>query len=98
MQKTISTSKLCYFIECIVISADKTIAIGKSNDEIQLWNGNYESWHWFYGGFIRTLKAHDGPVRSLAFLSDGFRLASGSEDSTIKIWNTKNGKLLRAID
>ena len=73
MQKTISTSKLCYFIECIVISADKTIAIGKSNDEIQLWNGNYESWRWLYGGYIRTLKGHNGPVRSLVVLNDGFR-------------------------
>ena len=35
----------------------------------------------------RTLTGHVGAVRALAFLPDG-RLASGSEDKTIKIWSS----------
>ena len=97
LQQKFITSRTGDLIECIVVLADKTIAVGKNNGEIQLWNGNYESWHWFYSGLIRILKDHNGPIRCLTVLNDGFRLASGSLYGFIKIWNTKNGALLRTI-
>jgi len=36
----------------------------------------------------RTLQGHTGPIRSVAFSADGKRLASASDDGTIKLWNT----------
>ena len=36
---------------------------------------------------IATLEGHTGSVRSVAFSPDGTMLASGSQDSTIKLWN-----------
>ena len=45
-----------------------------------------------YLGLVKkTLTEHSGGVYSVIKLSDG-RIASGSADKTIKIWNTKLGK------
>ena len=38
-----------------------------------------------------TLEGHKGHVFSGAFTADGTLLASGSEDKTVKIWDTKAG-------
>jgi WD40 repeat protein len=38
------------------------------------------------GQKIRVLKGHTAPVRSVAFSPDGQTLATGSGDSTIKLW------------
>ena len=96
--KRFHKTRIGALIECIVVLPDKTIAIGKNDDQIELWNGEYESWKWPYNGFIRSLKGHKGTVKCLAVLNDGFRLASGSRDCKIKIWNTRNGILLRPIE
>ncbi len=37
---------------------------------------------------------HGGPTRSVAFSPDGKTLASGSEDQTIRLWETATGKSL----
>jgi WD40 repeat protein len=33
-----------------------------------------------------TLKAHADPVTSVAFSPDGYRMATGSQDGTVKVW------------
>jgi WD40 repeat protein len=53
-------------------------------------------WDWRYlnrvDGKLLTLRGHTGPVQSVAFSPDGSRLASGSDDRTVKIWDTQTGK------
>ncbi len=44
-----------------------------------------------------TLSGHNGTVRSLVVLDNGF-LVSGSDDFSIKIWDNKNGKLIQTFD
>jgi WD40 repeat protein len=39
-----------------------------------------------------TLKGHIGVVLSVAFTADGNRLASASNDNTVKIWDAANGQ------
>jgi WD40 repeat protein len=44
-----------------------------------------------------TLNGHFLPVTSLAFDPDGSRLASGSKDYTVRVWDTVTGGLLNII-
>ena len=40
----------------------------------------------------RTLKGHTGAVMSVAFSPDGKRIASGSADATLKVWDAKSSR------
>jgi WD40 repeat protein len=39
------------------------------------------------GALVATLEGHRGRVRCLAFSPDGLRLASGSSDATVRLWD-----------
>jgi WD40 repeat protein len=47
---------------------------------------------------IFTLTGHTDDVEIVAFSSDGKTLASGSGDSTIKLWNVEGGTLIRTLE
>jgi WD40 repeat protein len=41
---------------------------------------------------VEPLEGHTGLILSMAFSPDGTRIASGSYDMTIRIWDTKTGE------
>ncbi len=51
---------------------------------------------WIYdvqtGEVLDLLTGHTAPVKSIAFSPDGKTLATGSEDYTIRLWDTSTGK------
>ncbi|KAL6406189.1 hypothetical protein AUP68_10357 [Ilyonectria robusta] len=47
---------------------------------------------------LQTLEGHGDSVRSVAFSADGQRLASGSDDSTIKVWDVATGACLQTLE
>ena len=49
------------------------------------------------GARLQTLEGHSGSVRSIAFSHDSTRVASASNDSTIKIWDA-SGACLQTLE
>jgi WD40 repeat protein len=47
---------------------------------------------------VQTLEGHSDSVRSVAFSADGQRLASGSHDNTVKVWDAATGACVRTLD
>jgi WD40 repeat protein len=47
---------------------------------------------------LRTLAGHGGEVHALAFSTDGARIASGSANGEIKIWNTSDGQTAQTLN
>ena len=44
------------------------------------------------GRLVMTLKGHEDSVNSLSYSEDGLFIASGSEDGTVRVWDTRSGE------
>jgi WD40 repeat protein len=47
---------------------------------------------------LQTLEGHSGPVNSIAWSQDGSRLASGSSDNTVRIWDPATGQCTSTLE
>jgi WD40 repeat protein len=50
-----------------------------------------------WASLIQTLAGHSGWVHAVAFSPDGKRIASGSTDQTIKLWDATTGNLQKTL-
>jgi WD40 repeat protein len=58
----------------------------------------WQSSEMMVGGWqVHTLTGHSGYVWSVAFSRDGKRVASGSGDRLVKIWNAETGALVSSF-
>ena len=65
------------------------MASGCVNGTIHLWNTSGEQ--------VCTLTGHSGYVRSVAYSPDGKHLVSGSNDNTVKVWDSQTGKEVNVL-
>jgi WD40 repeat protein/serine/threonine protein kinase len=59
--------------------------------------GEVKVWEVATGRELHTLQGHSGVVKSVAFSPGGIRLASGSRDGTVKVWDASSGQMLRSL-
>lgn len=55
-------------------------------------------WRVETGEELQILSGHSLAVDSIAFAPDGQTLISGSDDKTVRVWDTASGELLRTIE
>ncbi|XP_044252957.1 serine-threonine kinase receptor-associated protein [Tribolium madens] len=65
---------------------DKTIFVA-GGDDLKVYKFDYTT-----GNEIESFKGHFGPVHCVKFSPDGELYASGSEDGTLRLWQTTIGK------
>lgn len=68
-------------VNAVAICLDKNIIVSTHNNkDICIWDFKTQQ-------LLRALHGHSKPVTSVAFSPDGEKLATGSDDRTIKLWN-----------
>jgi WD40 repeat protein/transcriptional regulator with XRE-family HTH domain len=73
----------------LALSVDGRLAAGTTNGEVRIWKTD--------GTPLSTCLGHTDWVRSVALSPDGKKVASGSHDQTIRLWDTQTGQCLRVL-
>jgi len=50
-----------------------------------------------FGAHVRTLRGHERDIVAVAFSADGSRIATGSTDQTVRIWDPNSGETVRIL-
>jgi WD40 repeat protein len=78
--------------------ANGAAAISPRNDWVASASGNAIAILDFNGGArIQNLTGHSGTVRALDISNDGFIIASGSDDRSVRLWNTLRWQQARVL-
>jgi WD40 repeat protein/predicted Ser/Thr protein kinase len=80
----------------------KSMAVGRAERLLDECPPQLRGWEWHYVKRLchpeaLTLTGHAGPVMSVCFSPDGKRLASGSLDKTIKVWDAATGQVVHTL-
>jgi WD40 repeat protein len=70
-----------------VLSLDLLNKLGLSGDKSSGKPGEVKVWDAKTGEEVLTLKGHTASVNGVCFSPDGWRLATASDDRTVKVWN-----------
>jgi len=82
----IKTHTMKTSVNSVSLSADKTCYVTGGEDFL-LYKCSYED-----GSQIESYHGHFGPIHCIRFSPDGELYASGSEDGTLRLWQTNVGK------
>ncbi|KAH7020805.1 uncharacterized protein B0I36DRAFT_218298, partial [Microdochium trichocladiopsis] len=86
------------YLSALIFAPESSIVKTQFSGEALTWIANAPTVASDWGLCIQTLEGHSLWLRSVAFAPDGRRLASGSGDKTIKVWNAQTGALLQTLE
>lgn len=61
-------------------------------------DGSVKAWNRAEGRLVRTIRAHEEGVASLAISADGKHLGTGASDRLARVWDPATGRLLRSLE
>ena len=96
-KRAIENSPLQVYASALVFNPARSLTRVLFKDEEPKWITIKPAMGDKWSACLQTLEGHSGEVSSVAFSHDSTRLASGSDDETVKIWDASNGECLQTL-
>src|SRR5277367_2866229 len=97
-KRAIENSPLQAYASALVFSPARSLIRGLFKEEEPKWITIKPAMGDKWSACLQTLEGHSGSVRSVAFSHDSTRLASASDDKTVKIWDASSGECLQTLE
>ncbi|KAJ5708179.1 hypothetical protein N7488_007980 [Penicillium malachiteum] len=94
----IESSPLQVYCSPLVFSPSKSITRLVFREERPDWVLNYPMVEENWSACLQTLEGHSSSVYSIAWSPDGSRLASGSSDNTVRVWDPTTGQSVSTLE
>ncbi|KAK3614744.1 hypothetical protein LTR22_027677 [Elasticomyces elasticus] len=97
-KQMIETHPLQVYISALLFTPQQSIIGRRFRHDAPKWVTVKPAVDEDWSACIQTLEGHSGGVRSVVFSADSSRLASASNDKTVKIWDASSGQCLRTLE
>ncbi|KAF2455214.1 hypothetical protein BDY21DRAFT_324439 [Lineolata rhizophorae] len=94
----IQKAPLQTYCSALVFSPRKSIVRQQFSDQSPSWLRRGPTVDGEWGPLLLTPEGHTAWVHAVAFSPDGWTVASGSWDETVKLWDPGSGSLLRTLE
>ncbi|KAI3055665.1 hypothetical protein CBS147353_11284 [Aspergillus niger] len=93
-----SAVPLQLYASCLVFTPTLSLVRRASENYRPPWMQALPQVEKYWGANRQTLEGHSDSVDAVAFSPDGQTVVSGSDDSTIKLWNAATGELQQTLE
>ena len=97
-KRAIMKSPLQVYASALIFSPARSLIRGLFKEEEPKWITIKPATEDNWSACLQTLEGHSDSVSSVAFSHDSARLASASEDHTVKIWDASSGECLQTLE
>lgn len=97
-KRAIEIAPLQAYASALVFSPTRSLIRKLFQKEEPNWITSKPSMESDWNACVQTLEGHGGWVSSVVFSTDGERLASGSFDGTVKIWDAATGACVQTLN
>ncbi|OJJ81296.1 WD40 repeat domain-containing protein [Aspergillus glaucus CBS 516.65] len=94
----IEIAPLQVYHSALIFSPSRSLTRGLFQHEEPEWASAKSSIDSTWGACLQTLEGHSHSVNSVVFSADGTRIASGSGDQTVRIWDAGNGACPQTLE